>query len=351
MELQTEIGDIERRFVSMIENCGVSRNHFPFPAPARQVPGTPSFLFPTSGSLTRVSALSNLAEDLTFCNHPYQGKDQSLYEDTVHMGDTTIEDVHDTTFFSSDLDKESEEKKFEEDTDTNQLVPVIDVDGEKIYRVVEGCETETKMLIKRPCCAKASPSMIDHAILKEIAKRPKTKRPKISHPQACSTFIGKDEVVEETIEDDDTSFRSTNDSSSTLYIEDDGTKKFPRTSTKINLSPETDIHCVPDITDSLFSGNSRNSDKRHRSQKKHSRHLATGDMDISLYSTLGSMGDDSVFQQSRVVRKGVPKTGLLRRQTCITQLVDPRALVKKMKRFNSNLRNKKINLAHTLLVI
>jgi hypothetical protein len=343
MELQTEIGDFELRFASLIENCGLSTHEIPLPTVARRTPGTPSFLFSTPSSLTRVSALSNLAEDVTHCN-PCPENDQSLVDDSV-------EDSHDTTFSTTELDKGSEEKKIVKDTETSQLVPGTDVHGEKIYRVVEGCESETSM--NRPCCTRASSIITDHMTLKE-AKGLKVRGQKNSHPRACSTFIEKDDDnTSISSADDSTSTWATDDSSSMFCIGYDGKERFPLTSTKINLSFETDIpvHCVPDITDSPYTRNSKNFDQRHRSQTKHVRHLATGDTDISSNSTLGSMGEDSVFENYRVKQTGVPKTGSIRRQTCTTRLVDPKALAKKMKLFNRNLRNKKISLTQTLLVV
>lgn len=41
MEFQNEYENIERRFLSMIEHCGINKDDYPIPTPARGIVGTP----------------------------------------------------------------------------------------------------------------------------------------------------------------------------------------------------------------------------------------------------------------------------------------------------------------------
>ncbi|XP_061188694.1 uncharacterized protein LOC133196861 [Saccostrea echinata] len=370
MEFQMELENIERGFVSMIKHCGISSDNFPFPTPVKKTLGSPSFQFSTPGSLTRVTAISNLAEEDTFGISPQENNDQSVCDDTMV---SYLSEETNTTFFFAETEKEFEKENVaERRIETSQLVPVLDVDGKKIYRVVEGCENSTKHSLskneKDGSCPRASSTMINQRISESATKSQKMSKQR-SHPRACSTLIGRDVLVEETMEMDGSSFRINDITSSTLCIKDsvieesnmsffdhvdDDLANFPLTSTKISLTRNTDAHTVPDLSDSLIKISS-DSTKHHKLQKKCNRHLAMGNVSISGCSTLGSMGDDSVFEKPRASQKnntnGTKKRGLLRRQSRKTKLVDTKALIKKMKNFSNSFRSQEFRDANTLLVI
>lgn len=368
MEYQNEYESIERRFLSVIEHCGINKDDYPIPTPARGIVGTPSFFFSTPGSLTRVTGISNLAEEDTFNYMPQNGNDQSLCDDSVVT--VLAEDTNDTTFFSQPEDELREKSWDHRDAETSQCVPSIDFRGEKIYRVVEGCESGPKghhpKTPRKSFHPRGSSTMINHMTPERPIKTSKLLRKKNSHPRACSTFIGKDAMVEETIDAECNSFWSSDDSSSTLCVAEslmekseslflqpihDNRARIPRTSTRIHL----DNQRVPDINISAISGTIADSLSQQLTKTRNGgRHLALRDSGVSSCSTLGSMGDNSVFekpQEEPLKKNVVKKTGLLRRQTCKSKLLDKKALVKKIQRFNNSLRSQEFRDAHTLLVI
>lgn len=354
----------------MIEHCGINKDDYPIPTPARGIVGTPSFFFSTPGSLTRVTGISNLAEEDTFSYSHQNGIDQSLCEDS--MVTVLAEDTNDTTFFS-EPEEEMKEKSWDHgDAEKSQCVPSINFGGEKIYRVVEGCESGPRndpppKTSRKSFHPRGSSTMINHVTPQKPIKTSKLLRKKNSHPRACSTFIGKDAMVEETKDADCNSFWSSDESSSTLCVGDslmeksesifpqtiyDNRARIPRTSTRIHLNNQI----VPDINISAISRNITDSlsqqlkKKRQRSR----RHLAMRDSGVSSCSTLGSMGDNSVFEKAQEEppkKNVVKKTGLLRRQTCKSKLLDKKALAKKIQRFNNSLKSQEFRDAHTLLVI
>ena len=370
IEFQTEYGDIEKKFISMIEHCGMTKDDFPIPTPARGIIGTPSFIYSTPGSLTRVSALSNLAEEDIFLQK--DERDQSNCDDLAAT--VLAEDTNDTTFFDEIETETGNEKGDVEDDETSQCVPVMEVGGERLYRIIEGQESKVSNAQPRNCRKKHHPlissTMISHVTNStRSTKKPKLMRQKSSHPRACSTFIGTEAMVDET-KNEDGSIWSTDDSSRSSRISDSSIEKtefsflrhsdakehaqLPRTSTRLNLASDMDNQRVPDLTDSLFSRLSADSSNQRTKEITSRRHCALRDSGLSSCSTLGSMGDNSVFekpQEESRKNKIIKKTGLLRRQTCYTQLSDKKALAKKIKRFNSSLRSQEFRDAHTLLVI
>lgn len=136
-----------------------------------------------------------------------------------------VEDINDIIFFF-EFEEEMKEKFWDYgDVEISQCVLFIDFGGEKIYRVVEGCESGLRndfflKILRKSFYFRGFFIMINYVIFEKLIKILKLLWKKNSYLCVCFIFVGKDVMVEEIKDVDCNSFWLLDESFSILCVGD-----------------------------------------------------------------------------------------------------------------------------------